>query len=1633
MILTIFKILIIYWSLLKITINIMSSILEKAKLFSGGAKKIQKEEDKNIKTENKQIGGNIKNFLDKINQKFKDNNQPDEPKKPIKIANRGQNKIQEKLKELEQNKNKIGNKEKVEEKINFIPISERKKNLQESQNTQIKKDSNNNFIPTTTGSIKDKINKINQLNEKKTNLVDTPEEKPKILENSEIISNENPNLIIYKYPNIKFSKNISNNCKILIFLGNNQDKFTNAFINYYRDISFKDGFRYKIETPIFTNNTNNSFLIYDIKERTSNKNFKIISFPYFNQNNEIFESYKLMIELLELLKNKIPKRIHSIFVTIDEKKNFEKYEIIFFYLFIYLFKKGGLKDKINILFTPDNLEQKTSDNNNYIELVNNFFNSNFLVEDNFDKYFSSLYVPEFFVINNKAIFDNNENTEKEWNLLKEEINKIHKKISNSEILDDNKISFMNNIFHFNGQNKNNILKEFRRLEREEQIILINYLIKCNFPNDISFVILDFYNKIENTNYKINEDSLYLSNIKNNKIYIISKIKFNNLQELSIKSDLNDEYLNIISSLFTAKLRKLNLTNNKITDMNIFNKENIFSNLEYLDLSFNNISNINFLSDCKFPNLLDLNLSHNEIIDIDCLNNDNLNLLKLYSLHLSFNKIKTLKKINIKTLCILDLLNNSISSGINDFIDNLDNYKDIKDKLIIEYNNNELIFNYSKVNNKNFFIKFNYIVEKENINNVLEQLKFKTIKNLIIKGFNNIDFLSNESLNSLCELDLESNDINDITIFNKIHFLKIKKINVNSIKIYQGYQSLKVFLSIRTNSVEIYPQDNKYIWKIYFHNPYIFIKFISDDLNFLKEEIFSEVEDLSISQDIIDKNTEIFSFESIKRSIPMFSKIKVDILKIDCIDNKYKAFANFLFPNFSKTFIFDNLNFLRDDFLSGLREISIPGNIIQNNSSFFSLDSITTSFPIFRNLISEKIDITFKENKYHFNCSFYNPRVNLEFIFDNLSYLTNPLFSEAKSISFTQSYLNEYVILSKEKFPKLHYLSFKNNTIEDINVFKEINSFSISSEGNLCKNDLIDLFDEKSFIMEKIILKENINMVQIDYYKPFNFYVLITKEKLNDLKFFKWAKKINLPNINLTNDDINFLKEETLLYLKDINLDGNKITNINFLDKIQSRELQYVSVKNNPINDGILDINEKLPNLKIRTIQTQIENDKHKLSLYYKDDKNTYELYFDYLIDIQQNLDILHKINLEEIKTLNLSNIKLKNIDFLLNNSFKKLNYLYLDSNEIEDINILSNGNIGILYVDNMSIRDNPIKIGLNALLHGLFFNRSIYIELGITRIGQEFKISAIFKYPNINIDFFVNNINELNNYFDFENRFIKFENKDNIEEAKIIEDQINKSKNKKQFEIILYILDNRNNYNDLTICYEDNNDYNDRTLWNKKIIINDNNAESFENVFKIISSKNWYWALFSGISKLRIENLTSKHENIIQYLPFHYLKSLELKNCNFDLNILKKTEFYGLTELDLSDSSFTDIKGICGDVPFSNKLEILNLSNNKSISNLYELKNAKFTELKKLYLSNNDIYNLNDIKMAEYNFKNLNVLDLSNNHIQYLSPISRFNKLILINLENNEINQEDELDYIIYIRRIILKGNCVCGPQKGIF
>ena len=673
-------------------------------------------------------------------------------------------------------------------------------------------------------------------------------------------------MIIYHYPNKQFTQFIAN-YKILLFLGNNNEQYINAFINIYRDICYEYNERYVVETD----NLKHNYKIYYIKARTSKHHLIIISLPFSYKNGQFIKDIFNIFEI-----EKIPKKINYICVTLEENNHLDEKGITIILSIFNLFEK---KDKkYNIIFL---CSKEKHDN------IINETNKNIVFSGYINDYLSSIFNSHYFCINHKILYEKSETNKNQWNELDKAIKTIQNMIKSSTDLnlDKNKEFLFIDIFS-DEKNKNyRLQKHFNSLEKTEQIILINYLILCDIPELTSSSILFLYNKILENEKKItindNEIILSKSDNLNDTLCILSKVKFNKLKNLvGQECNLIDIDLNLIKNLFSQNLLQLDLLKNELKDISIFTKEEEFLvNLNKLDLSYNKIVNVSNLFNCKFLFLKDLNLSHNEISDINCLpQNSYFN--SLQKLDLSYNRIKILNKIDIKTLNYLDLKNNEISEGFIDFLNNFCNSCFSSygiEKLDLTRDNIYLIFKFCDAHNPLIDLKFS--IEEKILNEVLKTIPLEPIKNLEILGFDNFEMLSNESLENLEILNFKIK-IDDLSIFNDVKFINLKKIIFsNDEPILKGFNSLNVFSSIKLISIKIEKEENKYKCYLSCINPEINHSFIFDNLNFLKAKFLGYNQSyyltIDIAQEILDdkNNIEFFSFNEIINSFPIFENLK----------------------------------------------------------------------------------------------------------------------------------------------------------------------------------------------------------------------------------------------------------------------------------------------------------------------------------------------------------------------------------------------------------------------------------------------------------------------------------------------------------------------------------------------------------------------------------------------------------------------------------------------------------------------------------------------------------------------------------------------------------------------------------------
>ena len=254
-----------------------------------------------------------------------------------------------------------------------------------------------------------------------------------------------------------------------------------------------------------------------------------------------------------------------------------------------------------------------------------------------------------------------DNTKSSYNKGLEIINRINYTYFNSK----KKISVDDNKFELSGQIlddkelKNLGIINFRNLK-----ILV--LTECHI-NNLEFINSNAFSNLQEINLQKNQISYFVDIIH----YKLEKLdlSYNNLTRNMTKSQILENFdnnnsslrLSKILSLIFPKLKLLNLSHNKIQNINLLAQFNS-GELKDLDLSYNEIKNIDVFGFVSFGKLKRLNLSFNKIEELNvfeklafCNNIEEINLMNNEIVNLNVLRDVTLPKLNI-----LNLLNNDVN-------------------------------------------------------------------------------------------------------------------------------------------------------------------------------------------------------------------------------------------------------------------------------------------------------------------------------------------------------------------------------------------------------------------------------------------------------------------------------------------------------------------------------------------------------------------------------------------------------------------------------------------------------------------------------------------------------------------------------------------------------------------------------------------------------------------------------------------------------------------------------------------------------------------------------------------------------------------------------------------------------------
>jgi len=270
-------------------------------------------------------------------------------------------------------------------------------------------------------------------------------------------------------------------------------------------------------------------------------------------------------------KKLISQEMNCIFITTEKKEELSQNQKIITLFLFHILEKSNNDNRIKILFSSndsgDNLNAKNNNITNDLVFIQ-YFN---ISQATFDEKYKPEYI--YIYINNNSIYNkNSENSKRNYN-DSEKIIKIIFKTNPPKCLffDNQKVSkFIEIVNNNNGINKTSEYKNiFNKYNKNEQILMINYLLSMNSTFEISTLILYLFNKIMSNKKEIKIDDKELSLYNKNELCVLGKVKFCNLNFVNFKYNYsynNDSYM--IKNLFIENLIKLNLSRNDLTHLKI---------------------------------------------------------------------------------------------------------------------------------------------------------------------------------------------------------------------------------------------------------------------------------------------------------------------------------------------------------------------------------------------------------------------------------------------------------------------------------------------------------------------------------------------------------------------------------------------------------------------------------------------------------------------------------------------------------------------------------------------------------------------------------------------------------------------------------------------------------------------------------------------------------------------------------------------------------------------------------------------------------------------------------------------------------------------------------------------------------
>ncbi|CRG96519.1 sporozoite and liver stage asparagine-rich protein, putative [Plasmodium gallinaceum] len=1124
----------------------------------------------------------------------------------------------------------------------------------------------------------------------------------------------------------------------------------------------------------------------------------------------------------------------------------------------------------------------------------------------------------------------------QYNYVETDLEKKRKKLIQDDY--DKNISYhqLKEKFLYNEKNS------LKKIQAENKSSVHHYIDSKNNLMDENNKIVDQFllNNYDTKNVQMNDSSLLLRNVGNNKYIIPSNIENdqvdNNINNVNCLKDENVIYNN--EDYYKIKNINKNLAQNsksyimakhgcyKNTQNNLIEIKPNFNNLKYNDkynyeITVKNMDNSNTdmtkninidiirneNSNCR-NNIIDSKVSVNEEINTanDFLNNDNSN----FNNYMINDEINTLEYAKFYTD---DNAETKSFSEINDK-NSAKNILYIKNKEDFEMNDLGLVTDIENYNYKN---KSNSYIKEMKANSCNLKV-LQDLDNYIInenKNYNQ-EFIDNFSCNGKLEkLNLNNDDSKNMydTFYKKNYS---KNDNYNNENIIYANNLNKNFKNNSKNSFVFYDSSSKYAEE----------KNINDENNKHPNNNTSLYENMNnndnFNQEMFDNKDRIMTQSSKSLNFPT-SNIYCDNNKTTELNEKgHMDSQNFLNNNYNKI----SENFLKKN--------------IESSNNIYNIHNTT-------------------HNNYSNECFFNREDGSNEvgnLMTDQSHYYLNDLNNKKIMNNLNTNSVNEML-----KFNNSNNINSVNNTNDIRNIHNNIcqNNYNVEQNHSNINGNSVYNFDN-NYNINNIDQHSNINTVHSNNVSNCNTYN-------------------NYNNVDINNNlDIIKIKDTN----NNKNNGANNFSNLNNLRHVYSNKVNSTDSQLNPINDHNVNDNfsetkinvmDKCKNMNDSSMPYSIENINYLMNKI--DNSNSFYDNYKLMNTINCNEKISSDENIYKDSNFNLK--KLKNFSANNTSNFKNP-YLYMNKNtNAEEVDTITYENINEINnnVDHIKNDSSSTCCDNN--------NNNSNNEL----IKNEIVLNGL--YDNINFDSYKNNtslILDLNKNKQ-RNNFYESYPTDHKDKQKNNSDNLNNSTNlincktehfnsKNSFNLLSNNITNLNDFKNINDLNNINclNDFKDTDTINKLIGCNDKNNTNIINNFKNINELNRVIGV-KNMNDSKTDNINLIFRNIDKINNVSNsdnLKSFSNNNMNnINDNINKNL---------ILDNSYTNTLGNNGNIfnkehlEFDpNNINFLKNYNFNSYMSLLQLNkiNDYYNSINNKNLVNNPNFNLNVPLHLEYN--NMNV------------------------------------------------------------